>query len=93
MLTLQFHPDVSNELRSSYRWYQRQAEGLGDDFLNELVSAYSAILELPETWPLFQHGFRRYLLTRFPFSVIYKQHEDLIYVGLIGVRVKLNWKA
>ena len=80
MLQLKFHPDVSDEIASSYKWYQDQAEGLGDDFLNELESAYQAILEYPQTWPPFQKGFRRYLLSKFPFSVIYKQDKDLIFV-------------
>lgn len=31
-----FHPDVAHEVKSSYSWYQKQAEGLGDDLLTEL---------------------------------------------------------
>jgi len=80
MPSLRFHPDVAKDLKSSYLWYQSQAQGLGDDFLNELETAYNAIQELPTTWPLFQHGFRRYLLSRFPFSIIYKEHLEFIYI-------------
>lgn len=80
MVSLRFHPDVTNDLKSSYLWYQSQARGLGDDFLNELETAYNTIQELPTTWPLFQHGFRRHILSRFPFSVIYKEHHDFIYI-------------
>jgi len=32
-----FHPTVAIEVKASYEWYQNQAEGLGDDFLYELV--------------------------------------------------------
>jgi toxin ParE1/3/4 len=49
MPRLVFHPDVSAEIRASYSWYQELAEGLGDDFLDELESAYEAILEFPQT--------------------------------------------
>jgi|GEM_PF-2182137 len=49
-----FHPDVALEVKASYLWYQEQAEGLGDDFLCELESAYQAIAALPETWPIFK---------------------------------------
>ncbi len=31
------------EVKASYEWYQRQADGLGDDFLTELETAYQAI--------------------------------------------------
>jgi hypothetical protein len=75
-----FHPDIASEIKASYNWYQEQAAGLGDDFIAELESAYETIEELPETWPKFQKGFRRYLLARFPFSVIYKVSNDYIYV-------------
>ena len=80
MPTLQFHPDISSEIKASYNWYQQQAEGLGDDFINELEAAYQAITEFPQTWPLFEKGFRRFLLARFPFSVLYRLDNDLIYV-------------
>jgi hypothetical protein len=52
-----FHPDVVLEVKASYRWYQEQAEGLGDDFLSELESAYEAISEFPDTWPKFKSKF------------------------------------
>ena len=80
MLKIRFHPDVVSEIRSSYNWYQAQANGLGEDFLCELESTYKAILELPDTWPLFQKDFKRYLLAQFPFSVIYRRNKNVIYV-------------
>jgi hypothetical protein len=75
-----FHPDIASEIKASYNWYQEQATGLGDDFIAELESAYETIAELPQTWPKFQKGFRRYLLARFPFSVIDKDTSDYVYV-------------
>lgn len=75
-----FHPSVKSEISSSYNWYQKQAIGLGNDFLNELESSYGAIVELPDTWPKIQKGFRRFLLSKFPFSIIYKVFENNIYV-------------
>jgi hypothetical protein len=82
-LLLIFHPEISLEVKFSYTWYQKQADGLGDDFLRELEDAYQVISQLPNTWPLFQKGFRRYLLARFPFSVIYREQDSLIYIVAI----------
>jgi len=79
-LRLVFHPDVGLEISASYSWYEEQANGLGDDFLNELESSYDAISELPNTWPKFKKGFRRFLLSKFPFSVIYKSDGNVMYV-------------
>ena len=78
-----FHPEIASEIKASYNWYQEQATGLGDDFIAELEAAYDAITELPETWPKFQKGFRRFLLTRFPYSIVYKDTNKSIFVVAI----------
>ena len=75
-----FHPDIEFEVKASYQWYQNHAIGLGDDYLTELESAYQAIIEHPNTWPKFQLGFRRFLLSKFPFSVIYQISQEKIFV-------------
>ena len=80
MSKLIFHPDVSFEIKASYNWYQEKVIGLGEDFMNELESAYQAIVEFPKTWPKFQKGFHRFLLSRFPFSVIYREESNQIYI-------------
>lgn len=79
MLQLSFHPDVSSELKSSYQWYQKQAHGLGDDFILELEKSFDTILNLPDTWPIFHKYYRRFLLSKFPFSIIYRLDDDCIY--------------
>lgn len=83
MKQLIFHPDVLEEVKRSYQWYQSKAEGLGDDFVSELEGSYQAILEFPEVWPLFQSGFKRYLLSKFPYSIIYRQKDSEIYIVAI----------
>ena len=75
-----FHPDIEYEVKSSYTWYQKQAEGLGEDFLTELETGYEAIIELPNTWPKFQQEFRRFLLSKFPFSIIYQFNGKIIFI-------------
>ncbi len=80
MLKLVFHPDIGQEIKAAYDWYQEKATGLGDDFLAELESSYGAILELPETWPKIRKNFRRFILSKFPFSVIYKQTLNQVIV-------------
>ena len=83
MPEITFHPDVAIEVKASYEWYQNQAEGLGDDFLSEIESAYQTITELPNTWPKFKHNYRRFLLSKFPFSIIYRLSGDKLFVVAI----------
>jgi len=80
MNEIEFHPDVATDIKESFDWYQKLADGLGDDFLNELESAYQAVSELPNIWPKFQNNFRRFLLSKFPFSIIYRASNELVYV-------------
>ena len=75
-----FHPDIELEVKASYEWYQNKADGLGDDYIAELEAAYQTIIELPDTWPKFHTVFRRFLLSKFPFSVIYRHHQNIIFV-------------
>lgn len=75
-----FHPDVKLEISEAYQWYQNQAEGLGDDYIFELELAFQTIAEIPYIWPKFKNEFRRYILSRFPFAVIYKESEHKLYV-------------
>jgi len=75
-----FHPDIENEIKASYEWYQGQTIGLGDNFLTELETSFETIIELPDTWPKFQFNFQRFLLSKFPFSIIYQYKENTIYI-------------
>ena len=83
MLILDFHPDIFLEVHDSYIWYESKFNGLGDDFLKELDSAFSSIHEMPDTWPLISKNLRRYLLKRFPFGVIYSIKRDNIFIVAI----------
>ena len=80
MLEIIFHPAIVLEIKASYEWYQNQAEGLGEDFLHELESAYRTIAAFPDTWPKFKKDYRRFLLGKFPFSVIYRINKNTIFV-------------
>jgi len=53
---------------------------LGKNLIEGLESAYEAIAELPRTWLKFTKNCRRFLLRKFPFSVIYQVSNNSIFV-------------
>ncbi|MFH0725417.1 MAG: type II toxin-antitoxin system RelE/ParE family toxin [Pseudomonadota bacterium] len=53
---------------------------MGDDYITELEFAFQTIAEMPDTWPKFKKDFRRYILSRFPFAVIYRPRGNILYV-------------
>lgn len=84
MVKLLFHPATSEEVKSSFDWYQEQVKGLGHDFVQELDEAFHSITSLPHTWPKMGQFHRRFILSRFPYSVIYKNIDEYtIYVVAI----------
>jgi hypothetical protein len=54
-----FHPALSFEVKASYDWYEDKTRGLGDDFLSELELGFRAIIEYPDTWPVFTKSVKR----------------------------------
>jgi plasmid stabilization system protein ParE len=54
------------------RWYAERSPSAARGFDAELDAAERAISEQPLAWPPFEHGTRRYLLRRYPFSVVYE---------------------
>ncbi len=75
-----FHPDIRDEVQAGYDWYNVKSSGLGEEFLKELDLAFELVQKQPLTWPIFSDNFRRYLLKRFPFGVIYKAENTNIYI-------------
>jgi len=75
-----FHPDIRNEVQTAYDWYKVKTSDLGEEFLKELDLAFELIQKQPLTWPGLSDNFRKYLLKRFPFGVIYKVDNSNIYI-------------
>lgn len=80
MTELVFHPDIYLEIQEAYFWYEAKAFGLGNDFIAELEAAYQSIKQLPDTWPKFGMNTRRFLLTTFPYAVVYKPGTSVCFV-------------
>jgi plasmid stabilization system protein ParE len=52
-------------------FYEMAHANLGDDFLDDIRFAIDAVRERPKLGVEVGYGFRRVLVRRFPFSVIY----------------------
>lgn len=76
MLPVIFHPATQEEIKQSFDWYQEQSLGLGSEFIDELEESIASIRTLPSAWNKMGVGHRRFVLSRFPYSVIYKIVEN-----------------
>lgn len=53
-------------------YYDGKREGLGDDFLDETLAALRRLETWPRSGPLTLGGYRRCLLRRFPYALVYR---------------------
>ncbi len=77
---LELHPEALKDALAGYAWYLEHSEIGAGRFLAELDRAVQLILEAPQRWPTYVHGTRRFVLIKFPYSVVYRESKDLIVV-------------
>lgn len=78
------HAEASAELEAAALWYEEHRADLGQDLLAEAARAIELIEQSPETWPPWlqvpHRGVRQFLLTRFPFRVLYVTGRDQVLI-------------
>ena len=77
------------------RSFKAAAGGLGDDFLDDVQHAIDSVREHPELDSMVTYGFRRMLVRRFPFSIIYATEPARIIVVAVAHqrRAPEYWKG
>jgi len=75
-----FHESAIEDARTARLWYSGNNPRLADEFMEEMERALAFIAKTPESWPSFEAGTRRFLLCRFPYSIIYRLRENEIEV-------------
>ena len=93
--SVELHPDAVAEARAAAEWYRARSNSAVDAFLAELNHAIEQIEDAPDRWPGYILGTRRYLLRRFPFSVVYRRQGSRIQIVAVahGRRRPGYWKA
>jgi hypothetical protein len=69
MPAIVFHTDAAEEMQAA-AYYAVRAPGLGDAFLDEIEQGLRRIQGFPRLWPVYEGAYRRYLLQRFPYSLM-----------------------
>ena len=75
-----FHPEARFELNQAAEFYQTKESNLGLEFLEDVYSAITRILEFPNSFPKFTTNTRRCLVNRFPFAIIYQIRDNEIFI-------------
>lgn len=71
------------EIRDAALFYNDCRQGLGEEFIDAVETALDQIVQHPFLWRVLKGRYRRYLVQRFPYGIIYTVEDDLIYVAAV----------
>ena len=93
-LEVRLRPEAEQDLADAAAWYEEQRQGLGHEFLDEVLTMLSSIAETPMMYPNVHRNTRRAVIHRFPFGVYFRvENATIVVVALMhGSRNPRHWK-
>jgi len=79
-----FHTQAAEEMRAAAAHYEAQESGLGDAFLDDIEQALQSIQQFPQLWSVYDGEYRRYLLKRFPYGLVYRIDGARIFIVAVA---------
>jgi plasmid stabilization system protein ParE len=89
-----FLAPAEEEMLEAARYYERQAPGLGEDFLAEVRRAVDRIAENPQAGSIVRGEMRRRLVQRFPFGILYRvDPQEIVIIAVMHLRRRPGYWA
>ena len=87
MASYGFHPEAAEEYLAATQYYLEQAsELIAAAFVGEVETAIQTLRAAPTRWAIIEEPqIRRYLITRFPYSIYYRYEFDNERVSIYSV--------
>ena len=79
-MKIKFLEEAQHELDEAIEYYNNEVKGLGQTFLNEVLSTIDRIAKFPDAWHSLSENTRRCQTRRFPYGLIYTKLKDLILI-------------
>lgn len=89
MTKIEFHPEAQVELEDARRWYRERNQIAGRAFVTEVLRALGIIAASPDAWQQTRANERRFVLKRFPYSIIYRIRENEIFITALAHQRRL----
>ena len=81
---VEFYPTAAEEVAAAENWYRKQSNSAAAAFIAELDRAIGCIGDAPGRWSEHTHGTRRFVMRRFPFSIIYRVGPSTITIFAVA---------
>ena len=94
-MKIKFHSEAGKEFFEAAEYYEEQVVGLGDDFIDEVEKVLDVIKQQPASGTKITNTERRFLVSRFPYGIIYWAEADQIVIfAVMNLRRKPGyWKS
>jgi plasmid stabilization system protein ParE len=88
-------PKAERDVAEARDWYEKEQEGLGDQFLTAVQQGYLRIQQNPELHAFEYRDIRRIMTDRFPYNIFYRVKSDEIEVIAVmhGHRHPRTWRS
>lgn len=73
-------PGADLDIVAAFDWYEKEQNGLGRQFLDEVRATYDRIADGPLAYQDVRAGIRRALVRRFPYAVYFAVEADAVVV-------------
>ena len=80
----EFHPTASDEIVEIAVYYDHEVPGLGNSFIVEVERIVEILRDQPKIGQRIEKEFRRIILVRFPYSLIYSIELERIWVVAVA---------
>ncbi len=75
-----FHPEAEDEYNEAKLWYTKQLIGLDLEFIRCIDESIQKIKRNPDSYPFEFDNYRRKIVKRFPFKIIYEVLVDSVFI-------------
>lgn len=83
-MRVRLHPQARAELRDARNWYFERSPLTAFAFAQTIDKAIPRISDNPNSFPLAEHGTRKFILKRFPFNIFYRTEETEIVIVAVA---------
>lgn len=80
MKPVEFHPDAESELADAVAFYDAKSLRLGSEFDGAIAAAFEYVRKNPEAGSPVRGMLRRWLVKRFPYSILYREDAHRLYI-------------
>ena len=81
--SIRFTSEAEDDSYQGYAWYESRRVGLGREFITAVDACLQSIRRNPKLYQTIYKNYRRAVVRRFPFSVIYEETDSAVMVYAI----------